>query len=579
MAMPNDVWDEISQDIPSASDPFIQQYMAGRANLIIQEKTTRSDASFRKSLSPIAKRACTIVDSIRNHEAKTVWTADVEEDLARNSHQAIFPGMMFTMAKERMENTKLWQIVRRMPKGCLLHSHMDAMVDFDFLLDVLIKTPGMHMSSDRPLNSKDALENAAMSFRYKAKERTEGSIWEDSYKTESFILLTKAAGAFPDGGRQGFLQWLKNRCTLSMVDSHEQHHGIDAIWRKFAKCFVVVDTIIHYEPIFRSFLQRLMSQLKSDGVNWVELRFTWGLNYCRDRKEEPEEDYSHMFQVIEEEVAKFKASPQGNGFWGLTTIWTTLRSVDTRPMIESMDHCITTKLEFPHLIAGYDLVGPEDFGKPLADVLPELFWFRKQCSQEGVNIPFFFHAGETLGDGNSTDSNLFDAILLGTRRIGHAYSLYKHPLLIDMVKEKKILVESCPISNEVLRLCGSVMAHPLPSLLSRGVVCCLCNDDPAMLGQDTSGMSHDFWQALQGWDNLGLAGLGSLAENSVRWAAFEDQDAAQWANEIRQASLGGGVKAQRLKEWQIEWEQFCLWIVSEFGEQFDPEGEKPDEDA
>lgn len=88
-------------------------------------------------------------------------------------------------------------------------------------------------------------------------------------------------------------------------------------------------------------------------------------------------------------------------------------------------------------------------------------------------------------------------------------------------------------------------------------------------------MSHDFWQALQGWDNLGLAGLGSLAENSVRWSAFEDQDTAQWTNGIRQASLGNGIKAQRLKEWQVEWEEFCLWIVTEYGDEFDPQGEQP----
>ncbi|CCE28238.1 related to cecr1 protein [Claviceps purpurea 20.1] len=572
MAMPNDEWEEIFQEIPSESDPFIQKYMEGRANLINQEQTSRSDAAFRKSLSPIAKRACAIVDKIRSHEASTVWTADVEEDMAQSSNQNVFPGMMFMMAKNRMESTKLWKIVRRMPKGCLLHAHMDAMVDFDFLLKTLLDTPGMHMSSDRPLSNADALENAAMSFRYKAEERTDGSIWDASYCADSFILLTKTADDFPNGGRKGFLQWLKSRCTLSTGDSHEQHHGIDAIWRKFSKCFVVVSTIIHYEPIFRAFLQRLMSQLNSDGVRWVELRFTWPLNYCRDREEEPEADYSHMFKVIEQEVAKFRASPEGHDFWGLTTIWTTLRSADTRPMIENMDHCITTKLEFPHLIAGYDLVGPEDFGKPLTSVLPELFWFRKQCAQEKVNIPFFFHAGETLGDGNSTDNNLFDAILLGTRRIGHAYSLYKHPLLIDMVKERKILVESCPISNEVLRLCGSVMAHPLPALLSRGVPCCLCNDDPAMLGHDTAGMSHDFWQALQGWDNLGLAGLGSLAENSVRWACYEDQDTATWNGEIQH--LGVGVKMQRYKKWRMEWEMFCQWIVTEFADEFESEGEE-----
>lgn len=280
-----------------------------------------------------------------------------------------------------------------------------------------------------------------------------------------------------------------------------------------------------------------------------------------------------MFQVIEEEIAHFKASPEGKGFWGLTTIWTSLRWWQTRELVENMDHCITTKMQFPDLIAGYDVVGPEDNGRPLADLLPELFWFRKQCAQEGVNIPFFFHAGETLGDGSSTDNNLFDAILLGTRRIGHGFSLYKHPLLIDMIKDKRILIESCPISNEVLRLCGSVLAHPLPALLARGVPCSLSNDDPAMLGQSTTGMSHDFWQALQGWGNLGLAGLGSLAENSVRWAAFEDQEQGPWMEGVKQASLGNGVKAKRLQEWEVEWETFCLWIVTEYGEEFDPEGD------
>ncbi len=138
-----------------------------------------------------------------------------------------------------------------------------------------------------------------------------------------------------------------------------------------------------------------------------------------------------------------------------------------------------------------------------------------------------------------------------------------------MVKEKKILVESCPISNEVLRLSTSVMSHPLPALLSRGVACSLCNDDPAILGQDTAGMTHDFWQALQGWDNLGLAGLGSLAENSVRWAAFEDQTSHQWVHDIKEASLANGVRAERMKQWSIEWEQFCLWIVTEFGDDGD----------
>jgi adenosine deaminase CECR1 len=230
-----------------------------------------------------------------------------------------------------------------------------------------------------------------------------------------------------------------------------------------------------------------------------------------------------------------------------------------------MEHCIAVKKAYPHMISGFDLVGQEDRGRSLVDMTPELFWFRKRCAEEDVEIPFFFHAGEGLGDGDETDNNLFDALLLGTRRMGHGFSLFKHPLLIEMVKEKKVLIESCPISNEVLRLTSSIMSHPLPALLARGVPAALCNDDPAILGQETTSLSHDYWQALQGWRNLGLEGLGALAENSVRWAAFEDQSTAQWNHDIKMASVGSGVRAARMKEWLVEWERFCQWIIDEFG--------------
>lgn len=230
-----------------------------------------------------------------------------------------------------------------------------------------------------------------------------------------------------------------------------------------------------------------------------------------------------------------------------------------------MTHCIVTKKKFPHLIAGFDLVGHEDQGRSLDDLLPELMWFTEQCKKEDVHLPFFFHAGETLGDGDEVDLNLFDAILLGTRRIGHGYSLYKHPKLVAMVKERQILIESCPISNEVLRLCGSIMAHPLPALLAQGVCCSLSNDGPAILGQKSTGVSHDFWQALQGWKNLGLAGLGALAENSIRWAAFENEDDKNWLAGVEGAGSGTRVKDHRLREWREEWEGFCSWVIQEYG--------------
>ena len=384
----------------------------------------------------------------------------------------MFPGMMFSLSKERMESTKLWKIIRRMPKGALLHGHLDAMVDFEHLFGIVFSTPGIHILADQPLTTPAALETASVTFHFRKQVHTEGNIWNDSYAASTPLLLTQAAEAFPDGGKEGFLRWLYSRCTISRTDAVAQHHGVDEIWKKFMRCFRIVNSMVHYEPIWRGFLRRLLPLLAADGVRWAELRFSWTLDYCREGCEEPESDYTAMMDVLAEEVEAFKRSEECErlgGFWGIRIIWATIRFFPTRDIIQDMDNAITTKMTHPGLIAGYDLVAQEDAGRPLRDLLPELFWFRKQCAQEGVNMPFFFHAGECLGTGNATDHNLFDAILLGTRRIGHGFSLYKHPLLIDLVKEKKILVESCPISNEVLRLCGSVMSHPLPALLARGV--------------------------------------------------------------------------------------------------------------
>lgn len=180
-----------------------------------------------------------------------------------------------------------------------------------------------------------------------------------------------------------------------------------------------------------------------------------------------------------------------------------------------MQIAIQRKLNYPDLFSGYDLVAQEDLGRPLSDLAPELIWFQEQVQAHNVSLPFFFHAGETLGDGNSTDSNLFDAILFDTRRIGHGFSLYKHPKLMEEVIDKRIMVEVCPISNEVLRLATDVLHHPIPAMIAHGVATAISNDDPSIMGQDEPGLSFDFYQAIQAYDNLGLGGLVRFLSSSL----------------------------------------------------------------
>lgn len=599
---------ELEQGIPQIEDPFIQKYITGREALIEQEKKKRHgkfcnlpffilhrfsllrtpgasrltfgflllpDVLFKSTFTPISARAAKTLSRIREKELATTWTPSYDDSssvAASKNGGNFFPGMMFTLARDRMEKeSTVWRIIERMPKGALLHAHMDAMFDIDWLVDQVLNEEGLCILAPEALKDDATRQAGMLQIRYvdhptdSTDGNGNGSIWSTQYISMTPVPITLAAETFPNDGIEGFKRWLIGRCVISQDESFYHHHGLNAIWQKFQRCFLTIGWMLFYEPIFRRGMQRMLGQLVDDGISYVDFRIAFKFEFRPKGREYGEPgSYMEFFRAFDEEIEKFRTTEKGNRFHGARMIWTVIRSTNNRDMVPNIAECIRVKKAMPHIIAGFDYVGQEDKGRTLADLVPITFWFRKQCVEAGVEIPFFFHAGECLGDGDSTDQNLYDAILLGTRRIGHGYSLYKHPLLIDMVKDKKILVESCPISNEILRLSSSILTHSLPALLSRGVSVCLNNDDPAILGHGKNGLSHDYWQTFMAFESLGLEGLATMAENSIRWSAIEDQEQGEWLKEISEGYLGHGAKAQRLKEWRSEFEKFCQWIILEF---------------
>lgn len=583
--------------IPSPSDPFIQKYLSGRAALIATEKKQRHDAIFKATMSPLAKQAAKILSSMRQRELREVWSPQeaIEESLMEKNGGNLYPGMMFTLARGRMEGTDTWRVLERMPKGALLHAHLDAMVDLEWLVEQALGERGLCLVLEREegghevggLGTREVRKVAFPKVKWFPEEEVkklarsglEGNIWSEKYVSGTPVPIREAQRMFPDD-ETTFKKWVVSRCSISVEESLCHHHGLDAIWRKFQSCFPCILEFLMYEPIFRKGMQRLFGQLAADGISYVDLRTAFKFNFRQEKTTEGDGgNYEAFFRVFGEEIEKFKKTEQGKNFKGARMIWTVVRAMDTRFVAESMKECIRLKKKYPHLICGFDFVGQEDAGRTLADLTPEVFWFRKQCMEAGVDIPFFFHAGECLGDGNDTDNNLFDAILLGTRRIGHGFSLYKHPLLVDMVKDKKIMIESCPISNEILRLSSSILSHTLPALLARGVPVSLNNDDPTILGHGKNGLSHDFWQAFMAFENLGLEGLAVMAENSLKWCAVEDQKTPEWLKGINDGYMGKTAKASMLKQWRTDFEKWCQWICMEFPlEVDDSEDEDDDED-
>ena len=168
------------------------------------------------------------------------------------------------------------------------------------------------------------------------------------------------------------------------------------------------------------------------------------------------------------------------------------------------------------MVVGFDMVCEEDRHMPLLDYVAEIL--KKRDEDEEYEYPVILHAGESIRRENK---DLYDALLLGTKRIGHGFALAMHPHLVDIVKKEKICVECCPISNNILGYVRDLRCHPIRSLLCQGVAVSINPDDPGFF--DYEGVTLDYVYAFLAWE-LSIADLKQLCLNSLEYAEISRKE-------------------------------------------------------
>jgi adenosine deaminase CECR1 len=212
----------------------------------------------------------------------------------------------------------------------------------------------------------------------------------------------------------------------------------------------------------------------------------------------------------------------------------------------NINNLIDLQRLYPDFIRGYDLVGEEDQGHTLlfhSDNLINLFNYSKQ-SNNTFNL--LFHAGETnwpdeylpanYGDDVATLENIYDALVLRTRRIGHGIGLAKRPDLYDYIRQQQIAIEICPTSNQILGYVADLRNHPGIVYHRSGIPIVLAGDDPGSFGYNQ--LTVDFYMATMAW-SLNLADLKQFAFNSIQYS-----------------SLPNNTKNDGFQKWTNQWNLF-----------------------
>ena len=231
----------------------------------------------------------------------------------------------------------------------------------------------------------------------------------------------------------------------------------------FLDAFKWVTSFLREPGDFARVAADLAEQLLAQNVVYAEVTLSVGVMFLR--QQEPETN----FAAILEATRRYEAR-------GLRMNWIfdAVRQFGTAAALEVVE--AAKRCASPRIVA-FGIGGDE---MSLATL--EFRAVYEKAAEYGLHR--LIHAGEIGGP-----EKIREAIeLLGVERIGHGIAAIHDLALMDLLTERRIPLEVCPVSNlrtGALALqrknpSANLGEHPLPALLRHGVPVTLSTDDPAM---------------------------------------------------------------------------------------------------
>jgi adenosine deaminase len=121
--------------------------------------------------------------------------------------------------------------------------------------------------------------------------------------------------------------------------------------------------------------------------------------------------------------------------------------------------------------------------------------------------------------------------VLHVERVDHGVRAMEDPALVSRLRDQRVPLTVCPLSNVRLRAFDTLADHPLPAMLDEGLLVTVNSDDPPYFG----GYVDANFAAIRDEFGLGSGQLETLALNSFDAAFIDDSRRQAWKQEVRAA--------------------------------------------
>ncbi|XP_052862136.1 adenosine deaminase 2-A-like [Anopheles cruzii] len=414
---------------------------------------------------------------------------------------------------DKINTSPLFKLICKLPKGGVLHAHDTALASTAAILNATYQE---HLWQRGEFSRQKGPE-----FRF-SRTAPAGDGWEQVADVRKRV------------GNIKYDEDVKQQFTLYDENPTKAYKSINDVWSRFAALFMALEPLVTFKPVWERYFRQALEEFYDDNVMYLEFRGILPKLYDLDGKTYEPEEVVQIYVKVTEEFKKTHSRFAGTKF-----IYAPHRLADNQTIDKYLSIAKDLHEKHGSYVVGFDLVGQEDLGRPLLDFVHKLL-----ALPPSINL--VFHAGETNWNGLSTDENLIDAVLLGTKRIGHGYALLKHPLLLEEVKKRKICVEINLVSNQVLKLVNDYRNHPANELFSTDFPLVISSDDPSFWR--ATPLSHDFYIAFLGVASAhqDLRLLKKLALNSLHYSLMSDQE-----------------KEAAMKQFESSWNYFVDNTVAE----------------
>lgn len=447
-----------------------------------------------------------------------------------------YPIHSFNEVKDDIEKNELFQVFRRMPKGGNLHIHTSATLSTEKFIQLL----------------KDFNNGQSWKVFVWVNENGIRTQFDDG----TLFLVSKGYEFYLSRDAKNHLKGLEQfgedelRAYYSFMDV-EHTKEVKYIWDEFNLIFSRVSKILIVKDFYKEYYKRAFQELVDDNIDYVELRFgmakleegIWSDVCIRPpdlgyRTRQKKWDAINVIWEVYQEFIK-----TNKDFKLKLIISGSRRKKEEENIKEKINEALKetfnwmqiAEFQAENFVIGYDLVSEEDRGNSTDNYAEAIY-----DSEYSKDISFYFHDGESCW---ADDDNLYAAVSLGTKRVGHGLNLFRFPSLVESIQKHNVALEVCLVSNQLLRYTPDLRMHLIGEYMNRGIECVICSDDPSILGN--GGLAYDFWEVYYS-QLIDLKAIKKLIINSYMYSGMNQEE-----YEIK------------IKQWEEKWNQFVEREVEE----------------